>query len=148
MARSSLSSVTVLVAVLLVGSAYAQTTKSGVHDQCMSYFGGLGGKEGITQLVPTCKQGMRGFRGCCAEVKELVNKAPQGCLCDDDVWEELVQKVEEANIDGLTRERLDLFANVCGIAHSGNAGCRRLQRTQARSTRGSRARATRGTRGN
>jgi hypothetical protein len=35
--------------------------------------------EFFPQLVPTCQQGMRGFRGCCAEVKELVNKAPQGC---------------------------------------------------------------------
>lgn len=50
MARSSFSTAAVLVAVLLVGSAYAQTTSKGIHEQCMTYFGGLGGKEGITKV--------------------------------------------------------------------------------------------------
>lgn len=103
MARSSFSTAfAVVFAVLLIGGAHAQ-----IHDQCMNYFGGLGGQDGITavrrcsmsglkslycsdfaiasvtlfpdapclcpgcldlQLVPTCKQGLRGFRGCCSEV--------------------------------------------------------------------------------
>jgi hypothetical protein len=41
MARSS-AFFAVVVAVLLIGGAHAQ-----IHDQCMDYFGGLGGHEGI-----------------------------------------------------------------------------------------------------
>lgn len=41
MARSS-AFFAVVIAVLLIGGAHAQ-----IHDQCMDYFGGLGGQEGI-----------------------------------------------------------------------------------------------------
>jgi hypothetical protein len=45
----------------------------------------------------------------------------------------------EANINpGLNRDSLNMFANLCGIPHSGNGGCRRMARQRARSaTRGS-----------
>lgn len=134
MARTSyISAALVLVAVMLFGAVQAQ-----VFDQCMSYYGGLG-PEGIQEQVPTCKQGLRGFRGCCNEVKQLVARGPDGCLCDDQVWEQLVHKIEEANINpGLNRDSLNMFANLCGIPHSGNGGCRRMARQRARSaTRGS-----------
>lgn len=91
-------------------------------------------------MVPSCKKGRTGFRACCSEVKVLVGKAPEGCLCDAQVWEELVQKVEDAGIDGLNSNSLNTFANLCGIAHSGGAGCRRLQRRSTRNSRHSSAR--------
>jgi len=37
--------IAVCVAVLLIGSTHAQ-----IHDQCMNYFGGLGGKDGIVNV--------------------------------------------------------------------------------------------------
>jgi hypothetical protein len=41
MARSS-AYFAVVITVLLIGGAHAQ-----IHDQCMNYFGSLGGQEGI-----------------------------------------------------------------------------------------------------
>jgi hypothetical protein len=49
MARSSFAPALVVVAVMLLGVVQAQTTSKNVHDQCMSYFGGLG-KEGIVDV--------------------------------------------------------------------------------------------------
>lgn len=52
MARSSFSPALVVVAVMLLGSVQAQTTSKTVHEQCMSYFGGLG-KQGIVDVSIT-----------------------------------------------------------------------------------------------
>lgn len=38
----------------------------------------------------------------------------------------------EAGINGLNRDSLNTFANLCGIPHSGGASCRRMQRRSAR----------------
>lgn len=46
----------------------------------------------------------------------------------------------EAGINGLNKDSLNTFANLCGIAHSGGSGsnCRRLARSSRRSSGSSR----------
>lgn len=38
-----------------------------------------------------------------------------------------------AGFNGLNRDSLNLFANLCGIPHAGNGQCRRMARAKARS---------------
>ena len=46
----------------------------------------------------------------------------------------------DAGINGLNRDSLNTFANLCGIPHAGGASCRRMARRSARANSGSSSR--------
>jgi len=115
--QNSTNALLVMVALVLVSSAHAQL------DQCVEYFNGLGGATGVMQKVPSCSQGMVSMRQCCQEAKALAAGGPGKCLCDPQVWAFAVKTAEDAQMDGVNSDTLNMFANLCGIPHYGGSGC-------------------------